>query len=285
MRAFVQRHRLVAFVILAYGLSWADWLPLLMRDARVIPGGAVTHFPGLLGPAVAAFIIVGVTEGIPGLGRLFRTLILVSKPSLRFAVYALSPLGFLALALAAAWFSGAALPPMRDFGLYSGLPPLPLLAALLLVLLFNGFGEETGWRGFALKRLQERFGPVTGTLILAIIWAGWHTPSFWFVEGYRTMGWATLIGGFGLGICAGAVVLARVLNQTGGSVLAASLWHATYNLTSATTASRGLIGAVTTTCVMVWASVLLIQEWRRPLAHSRLAAEATAAGGIMGRHD
>jgi hypothetical protein len=64
----------------------------------------------------------------------------------------------------------------------------------------------------------------------------------------------------------GTMVLVRVLNRTNGIVLAAALWHATYRLTSATTASRGFIGAVTTTCVMVWAGVLLIQEWRRPLA-------------------
>jgi hypothetical protein len=116
---------------------------------------------------------------------------------------------------------------------------------------------------------------VKGTLVLALIWAAWHTPAFWFVEGYRSMGIGTLIGGFGLGICAGSVVLARVLNRTNGSVLAAALWHATYNFTSATAASRGVIGAVTTTCAMIWAAVLLIQEWRRPLARSRLSAADT----------
>jgi membrane protease YdiL (CAAX protease family) len=60
---------------------------------------------------------------------------------------------------------------------YSGLPPLGLPAIVLLVLLFNGFGEETGWRGFALEPLQARFGPVTGTLVLAALWAGWHAAS------------------------------------------------------------------------------------------------------------
>ena len=95
------------------------------------------------------------------------------------------------------------------------------------------------------------------------------------------MGVATFLGGFGLGICAGAVVLARVLNRTNGSVLAAALWHATYNLTSATAASRGVIGAVTTTCVMVWAGLLLVQEWRRPLARSRLAAVASTSPGDL----
>jgi uncharacterized protein len=276
MRVFVGRHSLVLFVVLAYAVSWADWIPLLVRGARVVPGGSITHFPGLLGPAVAAFVIVGLSEGSAGVRRLLRRLVLVAKPSLRFLVYSLSPLGFLVVALIAAQMADRRIPPLNEFALYSGLPALSLPVVLLLVFLFNGFGEETGWRGFALERLQMRFGPVKGTLVLGLIWAGWHTPAFWFVEGYRTMNAATLFGGFGLGICAGAVVLARVLNRTSGSVLAAALWHATYNLSSATTASRGLLGAVTTTCVMVWAGLLLVQEWRRPRADSRLAVAAAA---------
>lgn len=276
MRAFLCRHDLVSFVVLAYVLSWSYWIPLLSRGSLVVPGGHVTHFPGLLGPAAAAFIIVTLTEGRPGISRLLRRMVLVSQPTRRFLVYSVSPFLFLGLALAAAFFTRHPMPAPGEFGVYSGLPPLPFLSVLLLVFLFNGYGEETGWRGFALPRLQDRFGPVKGTLVLALIWAGWHTPSFWFVEGYRNLGVAGLIGGFGLGIGAGSLVLARVSNRTEGSIFSVALWHATYNLTSATSASRGVIGAVTTTCVMVWAGVLLFQEWRRPLSRSRVAvASAT----------
>jgi CAAX protease family protein len=152
-------------------------------------------------------------------------------------------------------------------------PPLGLPAVLLLVLLFNGFGEEAGWRGFALEPLQCRYGPVVGTLILAALWAGWHTPAFFVVETYRTMTVPMIIGGFGLGICAGSIVLSRIAQRTDGSVLAAALWHALYNMTSATAASRGVIAAVTTTCVMLWATVLLIGEARRRTHPSGLLVE------------
>ena len=159
------------------------------------------------------------------------------------------------------------------FAIYSGLPLLGLPTILLLVLLFNGFGEEAGWCGFALEPLQRRFGPVGGTLILAGLWAGWHTPTFFVVETYRTMTVPVIIGGFGLGICAGAIVLSRIAQRTNGSVLAAALWHALYNMTSATAASRGVIAAVTTTCVMAWAAVLLIAEARRRTRGSVLLVE------------
>jgi hypothetical protein len=52
-----------------------------------------------------------------------------------------------------------------------------------------------------------------------------------------------LIGGFGLGICAGARVPARVANRTSGNILAAALRHGIDNVTSATAAGRGVIGA------------------------------------------
>jgi hypothetical protein len=48
------------------------------------------------------------------------------------------------------------------------------------------------------------------------------------------------------------MVLVRALNRINVIVLAATLWHATYRLLSATTPTRSFIGAVTTTCVMVY---------------------------------
>lgn len=274
MRGFVNRYPLGSFIGLAYALSWAQWIPLAARGAQVTPGGSVTHFPGLLGPAIAALVVTAISKGSKGVGSLLRRTVLVSRPTLRFLAYSLSPLGFLVLALIAGRLLSRSLPAPSDFGLYSGLPALSLPVVLLLVILFNGYGEEIGWRGFALAPLQRRFGAVRGTLVLALIWAGWHTPAFWFVQGYHAMGVAGLLGGFGLGICAGAIVLARVLNRTGGSVLAVSLWHATYNLTSATVGGRGIVGAVTTTCVMVWAAWILLREWRIPVERSRLAVTA-----------
>jgi membrane protease YdiL (CAAX protease family) len=271
MRSLVRRHPVGSFVVLAYALSWADWIPLLLRGERVVPGGPVTHFPGLVGPAVAALVVSALAEGRAGLRRLLGKLGRVSRPRLQFLAYSLSPVGFLLLALGESLIAARPLPALRDFGVYSGLPVLPVPIVLVLVFLCNGLGEETGWRGFALGRLQQRYGPVRGTLVLALIWAGWHLPMFGVVETYRAMGPAGLLGGFGLGLCAGAVVLARVVNQTGGSVLAAALWHTSYNLTAATAAGRGMIGAVTTTCVMAWAILLLLQEWRRPRERSRLA--------------
>lgn len=66
-------------------------------------------------------------------------------------------------------------------------------------------------------------------------------------------------------------MLARVLQRTGGSVLAVALWHTLFNVTTATAAGHGMYGAVASTAVMLWAGLLLLLEWRRPQPRLRLA--------------
>jgi hypothetical protein len=74
---------LLSFFVLAYGLSWAYWIPLALAGIRTAPGSTATHEPGLLGPALAAFIVTGLTQGRVGLAALNRRLVLVSRPTWR----------------------------------------------------------------------------------------------------------------------------------------------------------------------------------------------------------
>jgi membrane protease YdiL (CAAX protease family) len=103
---------------------------------------------------------------------------------------------------------------------------------VILTLLTGGpLFEEPGWRGFALPRLQDRYGPLVGTLILGLLWAVWHLP-FYFIPG-----WADLNGGlslaslsvFGLSALAIAIILTWVFDHTRGSLLLAMLVHASLN--------------------------------------------------------
>src|SRR4051812_5733264 len=159
-----RKHPLVTFFVLAYGLSWAYWIPLALAGVRVSPGSRSTHFPGLFGPAVAAFVVAGLTDGRRGLMALARRLVLVSRPVGRFVLYALSPLVFLLLALLVAIAGRSPLPPVGDFARYPGLPLVGLPFIVMLVVV-GAFGEEIGWRGFTLMPLQRRFGAVGGTFV------------------------------------------------------------------------------------------------------------------------
>lgn len=71
----------------------------------------------------------------------------------------------------------------RDYG-FAGHPLLatslidfPLMAtAGIVASLTWALGEEIGWRGFLLPRLNDRIGFVGGCLVSGLIWAVWHYP-------------------------------------------------------------------------------------------------------------
>jgi hypothetical protein len=75
----------------------------------------------------------------------------------------------------------------------------------------------------------------------------------------RDFGAFTAVGFF-IGLTAGAIVLTSLCNHTGGSILAVAIWHASYNLSAATTAADGMIAAVSRTLVIFWAVGIVQRE-------------------------
>jgi membrane protease YdiL (CAAX protease family) len=98
-----------------------------------------------------------------------------------------------------------------------------------------GLGEETGWRGFALPRLQQNRSARSATLILGVLWALWHLPQFFYSFDLSLLGVVT----FAISILCGALLLTWLYNSTGGSVLITTLWHGAFN-----TAVAGAQGAM-----------------------------------------
>ncbi|MDT5040923.1 MAG: protease family protein [Actinoplanes sp.] len=248
--------RVSAYVLLAYTVSWICWLPLVFSHQIVHVGGWPTHLPGLLGPAAAAVVVTCMATGRAGardlLARLTRWRIGW------WWLVALSPLALLGLGLAGATAVGQSLPRWGDFGRINGFPTWGPLTVLALLIVVNGLGEETGWRGFLQPTLQRVLPPRLAILAVAVVWAGWHAPLFAILTTYRGFTPLTLVG-FGIGLTCGAVVLGWLYNRT-GSILAVAVWHATYNVTAATDAAHGLIAAVSTTAVIIAATSLIIAD-------------------------
>lgn len=145
----------------AHGFSWA-WLLLPPASTGGIVGsgdGWPTHLPALLGPLAAAFVVTARRTRGPGVRDL--------------------------LARMARWWV-----PLRWWAF--AVSPLLLLAVVLLVV--NGLGEETGWRGYALPELQRRHSPLVSVLVVEALWAGWHAPMFLVVDTFRSFGVGILIG-------------------------------------------------------------------------------------------
>ena len=253
-RAQASITRAAWFFAITFALSWIWAWPLALADATVTKGdGWPTHMPALLGPALAAILLTTFYKGRTGLRDLIARMVRWRFPGRWWAV-TLSPLAFLAVALmiqaVVGGFAG-----WESFSRYSGLPDVGVLAVFGLALLLNGFGEETGWRGFAVPALAPRFGPLWTAVIITPFWALWHLPYFFLVEGYQSFDAFTLIG-FIIGMLSGSIVLTWLYLGTGGSILAVAIWHTLFNMATATAAATGVIASSVSAMVIALALVI-----------------------------
>jgi uncharacterized protein len=169
------RYPMFFFVLIAYAGTWVVWLPFLlsadglglMSFSSPLPLVVTGGLGSFTGPALAAFIMTDVTEGREGIRRLLRRLVLW-RVGLRWYLFALISLPVI-LALGAIVVPGnlASFEPMDPLSLLIAYVPFFIYPALIIG---GPLGEEPGWRGFALPRLQRRHGPLVGSFILGVIW-------------------------------------------------------------------------------------------------------------------
>ncbi|MGY0231988.1 CPBP family intramembrane glutamic endopeptidase [Longispora urticae] len=249
----------LTYTILAYLGAWAWWLPIALTGHVVDLRAWPTHIPGLLAPALAAFVVTALTKGRAGVADLLRR---VGRCAIgaRWWLLALSPLACRALVLATMAVLGHKLPAWSSFGQINGFPQWGVLGTFAVIFGVNAIGEETGWRGYLQPTLQRRMSPTAAIGVVSVIWAGWHVPLFLIMTGFREFTPVTIVGWL-FGLFSGAVVLGWMYNKT-GSILAVAIWHASYNLVSGTVAAHGPLAATTSTLVIFAAIALLIANWR-----------------------
>lgn len=102
------------------------------------------------------------------------------------------------------------------------------LTALFMTITTGATGEELGWRGFALPRLQSKYGALSSSIIVGLIWAGWHIP-YWPIPGWFPKMQSIPFLAFALQSIAKSVIMTWIYNNTRGSVFLASLFHFVLN--------------------------------------------------------
>jgi uncharacterized protein len=205
---FIHRRPLVTFFVLAYALTWA-LIPLVSVSL-------VFAVLGLFGPALAATIVTAITEGRAGVKPLLGRVVQWRVNWPWYAVAALLPVALTLAAGGVHRLLGGAAP--------AGPGDPPALIAILALLVV---GEEIGWRGFALPRLQARFGALGASLILGALWAGWHLANA-TIPGLERYWYA--FPAFALFVIAQTILFTWLANHTRGSVLLAWLFHAAINV-------------------------------------------------------
>ena len=141
---------------------------------------------------------------------------------------------------------------LRLLGEADYLPYLGPFGVLGLWFLTYGFGEETGWRGFALPHLQRNRSAASATLILALLWACWHLPAIFFRDTYVELG---VLGFpmFAFVMIFTAMIFTWLYNSTRGSVWIVILFHAVFNWLSVSEAGGQFTAPIMTVPVILWA--------------------------------
>jgi membrane protease YdiL (CAAX protease family) len=220
-QSLVRRHPLISFFVLTYAVTWLLWAPLVIFGDRV-PGplAFVLIVLGSNVPSAVGVLFVALLRGRSGVRTLFGRL-LHARIGL---FWYLAVVALAVPALCAVWVST----------LLGGPTPVVVMTipAIIVSFLFSIFpgsavGEELGWRGFALPRLQARHSALAASLIVGAAWGIYHFPLFLLGSPTRPL---ALFLPFAIGSVIMSIFYTWMYNGTGGSLLIVVLLHATTNL-------------------------------------------------------
>ncbi len=270
LRSIIVRHPLPAYFLFAFLGTWLMILPLVLSQGGVglLPYSLPEAVFQLIfigaayaGPALGAFLITALESGKPGVRQLLRRIVLW-RVGIQWYFVAL--FGFLSIWLAAYNLVYRGAPVINLIQNWSLLISV-FLPSVIFGIFVPSLGEEPGWRGFALPRLQASYGPLLGTAILGLLHGLWHLPVFFTQLGgpFTPDGFLAFV----LTAMAGTTIYTWVFNHTRTSILIAILMHASSN--AATPLMTALIPADTP--LSPWAMSLASSGWLNVIAFGIVA--------------
>jgi uncharacterized protein len=211
----------VSFAILAFGISWAIWSPLVLSTAVAQNTQWLLYYAGVLGPTVAAVLCASLSSES---GSLLRRIRHWRVPLVWYGVALVLP-----FAMRGAAVGSIFLHEHRSWN--AGLRSTELILSTTGLMLLLAPFEEIGWRGYALPILQREHTPLISSLIVAGMWALWHLPLAWASVGYQRSQtpWSYMMWFF-ITIVPLSCLATWLFNRSGESVLVVSLFHVAVNL-------------------------------------------------------
>ncbi len=208
---------LVPFFLITFGIAWSILGLYIFNSEGMekafgqLSGNHPLFFLAVWAPAIAAFAIIELREGITGV-RCFIARVRLWRCSVQWYL-------FLFIGLPLIFYAGAALKGTLLTEPFPITRIAPLLVALLLGAI-KGPVEEFGWRGFALPLMQRVFAPFWAGIVLGIIWGVWHLPAF-LISGTQQSAWSFtpfFIGTITISVLATALYRRCSMAQSQGNV-------------------------------------------------------------------
>ena len=220
------------FIVLTYFFTWSFHLAIpvlgLPFTMDIHHPSTLLYFVGILGPSASAIFIIWRSEGIKGVKQLLaRALRWRFNPIwYLFSIFIVALLKFINIGL---YIKAVPIPSQWVTKWISF--PLVLGVSQLWVIL----GEEYGWRGFALPRLQKKIGSLGASIAIGFLWASWHLPMF-IIPGspQYTDSFFYSFYSYVLLVTSWSIIMTMLYNRTKGSVLVCMLFHAFINIAAFT---------------------------------------------------
>lgn len=211
-----QNRDLWLFFVIAFTWSWLFWMPEILWGSRL--------YLAPFGPTIAAFLLTIINEGRNGAKELLkRGLNFKFRKIWLVPIFLLMPV-IVGFSLLLAILSGEPAPQIAVLS-----SPWIVIPAFFYILFLGGpLGEEFGWRGYALDRLQNNYNALISSVILGIVWGLWHLPMFFMKS--QDIYHNIPIWGFILGTIFLSILYTWIYNNTGRSILAILLFHTMSNL-------------------------------------------------------
>ena len=258
MKGFIGRFPAMSQFLLA--LAIGSCVVALVQLA-LIPKNLMVF--GALSASIAGIILTAISSGKAGLKELFGRL-KIWKVGFFWWVFAVFTV-LLVVVIGMVSNTALNLDALQLGRIADGLPKV--VPFLIVMCIMGGFGEELGWRGFMLPRVQSRYNALVASLIVGVLHGFWHIPMF-FIEGlspYQEMAAASSLPVVILGytlfyITPWTILYTCLLNNTKGSLLLAVVFHGSeaWVLTSWNIENtRGYIGLAVGMTILAVVAVLV----------------------------
>jgi membrane protease YdiL (CAAX protease family) len=226
-KSFVKRNPLLSMYLIMFVLAWSVMIPQSLYSQGLLSAPLPMWLELLTGwaPAIAAIVVTSIVAGRAGvrelLGRLRVWRVGVQWYLVAFFLLAAIILGGIGLHV----LFGGVLPVIPAAGASAINIALSFVILIVAGVLINT--EEIAWRGFALPRLQAKYGVLIACILLAIPEAALHLPLFFVKENpfYQTVG----IAWFSAFSIAMVFIYTFVFNKSKGSLLIVTFLHASQN--------------------------------------------------------
>ncbi|POY35983.1 hypothetical protein C3K47_12315 [Solitalea longa] len=219
LNAWVKRHQIISFVLLAFLFSYLIGGAFNVFTAQwSFPGIISIYLPRLLfviGPSFGAVTVSFLSHGKPGVRNLFQKLIPRKKD---IGWFLLLPIIGTVVNILSFLMAGLSINRLWDI-FTDGC--LLLVLHLMIQLLFIGIGEELGWRGWLLPKLTDKYSLTVSMLIIFIVWGTWHVPIL-FMGADVVVPWMFVI-------IAATILLTWIWIQLKGNLFVVAIAHASIN--------------------------------------------------------